>query len=78
MSAFKKLIETCDTKIREEMDDFYYISKSRMDNIISNFEGQVKMIADLSEMVKGQQKIIGQLQEELLKEKEVKENNESI
>jgi len=61
MSHFKKLIEVGDAKIREEMGDYYFISKSRMDELIRNFDEQSKRIMDLSATIIQQQEQIKRL-----------------
>ena len=72
--SFKKLIEMCDENIRKEMDDFYYISKDRMNNLLSSFDSQAKAIRDMTEVISEQQKIITQLQKELFKEETTERN----
>ena len=57
----QKLIDITDLKAREELGDYYIISKSRIDNLISCFEGGVKRIAELTKMVEEQQTEIARL-----------------
>ena len=40
--SFRRLVELSDTKIREDIGDFYFISKSRLDNMIYNLEEGAK------------------------------------
>jgi DNA-binding protein len=42
--GFRKLIETTDKNCRDELDEYYIISKSRMDNIIHCLESGAKEI----------------------------------
>ena len=64
----KKLIDITDLKAREELGDYYIVSKSRIENIISCFEGGAKRIAELTRMVEEQQAEIAQLSMQLVKE----------
>ena len=64
----KKLIDITDLKAREELGDYYIVSKSRIENIISCFEGGAKRIAELTRMVEEQQAEISQLSMQLVKE----------
>lgn len=40
----QKLIDIADLKAREELGDYYIVSKSRIENLISCFEGGAKRI----------------------------------
>ena len=64
----QKLIDFTDLKVREELGDYYIVSKSRIDNLISCFEGGAKRIADLTKMVEEQQAEIARLSMHLVKE----------
>lgn len=69
--SFKQLIEIGDKKIREDIGDYYFISKSRMDELIRNFEEQCSRIAELSNIVSDQQNQIKKLQDELIKNEDI-------
>lgn len=47
----QKLIDVTDLKVREELGDYYIVSNSRIENLISTFEGGAKRIAELTKMV---------------------------
>ena len=66
--SFRRLVEMCDSNIREEIGDFYFVSKSRMDNLISNLEQGAKRISELTEIIAKQQEQIKELQEQYVKE----------
>jgi len=61
----KGLIEFTDNEIRKEFGEYYIMSKSRVENIISAFENGAKRIAELSEVVARQQEDIAKLSKEL-------------
>lgn len=64
----QKLIEITDLKAREEFGDYYIVSKSRIDNLISCFEGGAKRIEELTKIIEEQQSEIARLALLLLKE----------
>ena len=57
----QKLIDITDLKAREELGDYYVVSKSRINNLISCFEDGAKRIAELTKMVEEQQTEIARL-----------------
>lgn len=65
--SFRTLTEMCDKNIREQIGEFYFISKSRMDNFLSCLESGAKSIKDMSDIIADQQEQIKILQNELLK-----------
>ena len=77
--SFRRLVEMCDSNIRQEIGDFYFISKSRMDNLISNLEQGAKRISELTEIIAKQQEQIKELQSQYVKEylDEVRKQEES-
>lgn len=77
--SFRRLVEMCDSNIRQEIGDFYFISKSRMDNLISNLEQGAKRISELTEIISKQQEQIKELQSQYFKEylDEVRKQEES-
>jgi hypothetical protein len=64
----QKLIEITDLKAREEFGDYYIVSKSRIDNLVSCFEGGAKRIQDLTKIIEEQQSEIARLSLSLVKE----------
>ena len=68
--SFRKLTEMCDKHIREEIGDFYFISKGRIDNLLFCLESGAKRINELSDIISEQQEEIKKLQAELLKAEE--------
>lgn len=64
----QKLIEITDLKAREEFGDYYIVSKSRIDNLISCFEGGAKRIEELTKIIEEQQAEIARLSLSLVKE----------
>ena len=64
----KKLIDITDLKARETLGDYYIVSKSRIENLISCFDGGAKRIAELTKMVEEQQAEIARLSIHLVKE----------
>lgn len=57
----RKLIDIADLKAREELGDYYIVSKSRIDNLISCFEGGAKRIEELTKIIEEQQAEIARL-----------------
>lgn len=45
--GFRKLLEMTDEYLRAELDDYYIINKSKMDNYIKVMEDQAKIIRQL-------------------------------
>jgi hypothetical protein len=68
--SFRKLTEMCDKNIREQIGEFYFISKSRMDNFLTCLESGAKRISEMSDIIADQQEQIKNLQNELLKTEE--------
>ena len=66
--SFRRLVEMCDSNIRKEIGDFYFISRSRMDNMIFNLEQGAKIISELTEIIARQQAQIEELQRQNIKE----------
>lgn len=64
----QKLIDITDLKAREVLGDYYIVSKSRIENLISTFEGGAKRIAELTKMVEEQQAEIARLSMLLVEE----------
>ena len=64
----QKLIEITDLKAREEFGDYYIVSKSRIDNLVSCFEGGAKRIEELTKIIEEQQAEIARLSLSLVKE----------
>lgn len=64
----QKLIDMTDLKAREELGDYYIVSKSRIENLISCFEGGAKRIAELTKIIEEQQAEIARLSLSLAKE----------
>ena len=62
----RKLIEYTDIKAREEMGEYYILSKARIDNLLSCYEGGVKRIAELTAIINDQQKEIAELSKTML------------
>jgi len=69
--SFKRLIEMGDERIREEIGDYYYISKDRMDELIRNFDLQCTRIAEMSRIIEIQQFQIKDLQGRLITESDI-------
>ena len=63
---FRSLIEMCDKRIKEDIKDYYFISKDRMEELINNFEKQCGRIKELSSIISDQQYQIEKLQKELI------------
>ena len=57
----KKLIDLVDAKAKEDMGDYYIVSKERMDNLISCFNDGAKRIATLTKIINEQQEQIRKL-----------------
>jgi hypothetical protein len=68
MSVFKNLVESGDKRIREEIGDFYFISKNRMEELIRNFDLQVVRIKELTKIIEEQQSQIRELQKNIIEE----------
>ena len=66
--VINKLIDVTDLKVREELEDYYIVSKSRIDNLISCFEGGAKRIQELTKIIEEQQADIARLSRSLVKE----------
>jgi len=64
----QKLIEITDLKAREEFGDYYIVSKSRIDNLVSCFDSGVKRIQELTKTIEEQQAEIARLTRSLVKE----------
>ena len=64
----QKLIEITDLKAREELGDYYIVSKSRIENLVSCFEGGAKRIEELTKIIEEQQAEIARLSLSLVKE----------
>jgi hypothetical protein len=67
-NKMQKLIDVTDLKVREELEDYYIVSKSRIDNLISCFEGGAKRIQDLTKIIEEQQSEIARMTMLLVKE----------
>jgi hypothetical protein len=67
-NRMQKLIDVTDLKVREELEDYYIVSKSRIDNLISCFEGGAKRIQDLTKIIEEQQSEIARMTMLLVKE----------
>ena len=61
--SFKSLIELGDKTIREEIGDYYFIAKDRMDELIRNFKQQAENIKNLNVIIAEQQDSIKSLQD---------------
>lgn len=57
----QKLIDITDLKAREEFGDYYIVSKSRIENLLSCFDGGAKRIAELTKIIEEQQAEIARL-----------------
>jgi len=68
--TMKKLVDFCDEKAREELGDYYIVSKSRYDNLMDCFEKQAKLIKDQSNIISEQQDQLLLLERELMEEGE--------
>jgi hypothetical protein len=69
--SFRSVIEQSDKTIREEIGEYYFISKTRIENLLICVEGGAKRIEELSNIIKDQQQEIRNLikaQEELKEE----------
>lgn len=64
----QKLLDIIDSKVREDIGDYYIVPKSRIENLVSGFEGAKKRIAELTEMIKEQQSEVERLSMLFLKE----------
>ena len=63
--SFKRLLEMCDENIKKEIGDYYFISKSRIDELRRNFESQVVRIQELTKIINEQQIQLNILQQKL-------------
>ena len=61
----KRLIERQDKQIREELGDYYIVSKVRLENIINCFEKSAERIKELTTQVAEQQEEILHLVQQL-------------
>jgi hypothetical protein len=59
--SFRKLIEESDKQIREDIGEYYFISKSRIENLFICVEQGAKRIAELSKIIDEQQQEIKNL-----------------
>ena len=69
--SFRKLIDIADQQLREELDEYYIVSKSRMDNLTLCFEQQVSHIKQLTSIIAEQQEKLAIFQKDAMKETEV-------
>jgi hypothetical protein len=68
--GFIKIIEIADKQFREELDDYYIVSKSRIDNLVSCFEQQADHIKRLTKIISEQQEKLADFEKILITEKE--------
>jgi hypothetical protein len=68
--GFIKIIEIADKQFREELDDYYIVSKSRIDNLVSCFEQQADQIKRLTKIIAEQQEKLADFEKILTTEKE--------
>jgi len=61
--SFKSLIELGDKEIREELGDYYFISKDRMDGLVRSFKNQADCIKSLNAIIAEQQDRLKSLQD---------------
>ena len=73
MSNMRLLIESFDRTAKENIKDYYIVSRSRLDNLIFCFEDGAKRIKELTEIINDQQKTIEMLSKELTNTKETEE-----
>ena len=67
MLNLERLINFADAKIREELgEDYYFIRKSRIENLVHCFQSGAERIRALSEQVAEQQEEISRLSRLLL------------
>jgi len=59
--SFRSVIEQSDKQIREELGEYYYISKSRIENLLICIEGGAEKIKALTQIVSEQQQEIKRL-----------------
>ena len=62
-SGFRRLLELTDKSAREELNSYYIISESRMDNYLNCLEDGAKQIAELRTQLSEAQKEIERLDE---------------
>jgi hypothetical protein len=70
--GFIKIIEIADKQFREEFDDYYIVSKSRINNLVSCFEQQADHIKRLTKIIAEQQEKLADFEKILTTEKEFK------
>jgi hypothetical protein len=70
--GFIKIIEIADKQFREELDDYYIVSKSRINNLVSCFEQQADHIKRLTKIISEQQEKLADFEKILITEKEFK------
>ena len=63
-SSFKRLLESSDNRSRHELDDYYIIHKSRMDNYLSVMESQADKVKKLEEITTATKKLIYAINED--------------
>lgn len=64
-SGFRRLLELTDKSAREELNSYYIISESRMDNYLNCLENGAKQIAELRAQLAEAQKEIERLTDQL-------------
>jgi hypothetical protein len=63
--SFRSVVEQSDKQIREELGEYYYISKSRIENLLICVEGGAARIQALTQIVSEQQQEIKRLINEI-------------
>jgi hypothetical protein len=58
----QKLIDLLDEKVREELGDYFIVSKNRIENLLFCYKDGAKRIAELAEIIKKQQAEIERLE----------------
>jgi hypothetical protein len=66
MNKMLNLFETADKNFRNEIGDYYIISKSRINDLVSCFESGTKRVNELTEIINRQQEEIKNLTKQLL------------
>lgn len=64
----KRLIEMADKQIRDELEDYYIVPKSRLENIMICFETGAARIKELTTKVADQQEEIARLVRQIMDE----------
>lgn len=64
--SIRKLIEFTEEKAKEELGEYYIVSKSRLDNIVCCVENGAKRISELTKIIEKQQEEIKTLQMTIL------------